>query len=239
MCSRWAARGAAATAQDGEVWNSQHRIVERVRGIPRPHHRSGPGGRLSRRQPPVVVRAEQRRRISCRSQRADDWITTAPATVLSSPPAIAAPILSINGNAVAVRCRQILKVVAHRRTRRIRARRIDNSPTDRYHGRRRQDPDGHQTHLDEVPARPFPTPCGAAGWRGVVVGGAERAEPFTDNAAIWSGIWSPATKTSAAHPMQTPRTYHSTAILLPDGRVFVGGGGQCGTALADPPDGGS
>jgi hypothetical protein len=28
--------------------------------------------------------------------------------------------------------------------------------------------------------------------------------------------------------MLTPRNYHSTAVLLPDGRVFVGGGGQCG-----------
>ena len=28
--------------------------------------------------------------------------------------------------------------------------------------------------------------------------------------------------------MQTPRTYHSTALLLPDARVFVGGGGLCG-----------
>jgi hypothetical protein len=32
--------------------------------------------------------------------------------------------------------------------------------------------------------------------------------------------------------MQVPRTYHSTAILLPDGRVFAGGGGQCGTGCA-------
>src|SRR5262249_54382066 len=29
--------------------------------------------------------------------------------------------------------------------------------------------------------------------------------------------------------MATPRNYHSTALLLPDGRVFVGGGGLCGT----------
>ena len=25
-----------------------------------------------------------------------------------------------------------------------------------------------------------------------------------------------------------PRTYHSSAVLVPDGRVFVGGGGLCG-----------
>lgn len=28
-------------------------------------------------------------------------------------------------------------------------------------------------------------------------------------------------------PMKTPRNYHSTALLLPDGRVFAGGGGLC------------
>ena len=30
------------------------------------------------------------------------------------------------------------------------------------------------------------------------------------------------------NPMQTPRVYHSTGILLSDGRVYSGGGGQCG-----------
>ena len=64
----------------------------------------------------------------------------------------------------------------------------------------------------------------------VVIGGQSIPEPFTDSAAILvPEIWNPTTKQfSYLNPMQTPRTYHSTAILLPDGRVFVGGGGQCG-----------
>lgn len=65
----------------------------------------------------------------------------------------------------------------------------------------------------------------------VVVGGQSIPEPFTDTSAILvPEIWNPAMqKFSMLKPMQTPRTYHSTAILLADGRVFVGGGGQCGS----------
>ncbi len=68
----------------------------------------------------------------------------------------------------------------------------------------------------------------------VVIGGQSIPEPFTDSAAILvPEIWSPVTqKFSLLNPMQTPRTYHSTALLLPDGRVFVGGGGQCGAGCA-------
>ena len=43
-------------------------------------------------------------------------------------------------------------------------------------------------------------------------------------------IWDPETETftllNAKH--QIPRTYHSVAVLLPDARVFTGGGGLCG-----------
>jgi hypothetical protein len=68
----------------------------------------------------------------------------------------------------------------------------------------------------------------------VVIGGQSIPEPFTDSAAIMvPEIWNPLTQTfSVLNPMQTPRTYHSTAILLPDGTVFVGGGGQCGPGCA-------
>jgi galactose oxidase len=68
----------------------------------------------------------------------------------------------------------------------------------------------------------------------VVIGGQSIPEPFTDSAAILvPEIWNPLTRAfRLLNPMQVPRTYHSTAILLPDGRVFVGGGGQCGTGCA-------
>lgn len=42
-------------------------------------------------------------------------------------------------------------------------------------------------------------------------------------------MWDPATETFRFDASgSVPRTYHSSAVLLPDGRVFVGGGGFCG-----------
>jgi len=65
----------------------------------------------------------------------------------------------------------------------------------------------------------------------VVVGGQIIAQPFTDTTAVLAPeLWNHTSEMfSVLNPMQTPRTYHSTAILLPDARVFVGGGGQCGS----------
>jgi hypothetical protein len=65
-----------------------------------------------------------------------------------------------------------------------------------------------------------------------VVGGQSfNAVPFDDdNSVLVPELWDPVSQTfTLLAPMQTPRNYHSTAVLLPDGRVFVGGGGQCGS----------
>jgi len=47
------------------------------------------------------------------------------------------------------------------------------------------------------------------------------------NAVYQAELWSPATQTWRTLSLgQVPRLYHSTAVLLPDARVFVAGGGS-------------
>ncbi len=63
----------------------------------------------------------------------------------------------------------------------------------------------------------------------LVVGGMPYPVTFSDdNAILVPELWDPNTETwSSMAGMQVPRNYHSVALLLPDGRVFSGGGGLC------------
>ena len=72
----------------------------------------------------------------------------------------------------------------------------------------------------------------------VVVGGQTRPVPFTDTGAVLAAeLWDPQTETfRTLAPMAIPRTYHSMAVLLADGRVLVGGGGLCGSCSTNHPD---
>lgn len=72
----------------------------------------------------------------------------------------------------------------------------------------------------------------------VTVGGLNKAAIFWDGGAVlMAELWDPATqKSTRLSAMKTPRTYHSLALLLLDGRVFVAGGGLCGTCAYNHPD---
>jgi galactose oxidase len=64
----------------------------------------------------------------------------------------------------------------------------------------------------------------------VVIGGQARPTPFSDLKPVLAAeLWDPITRNfSTLASMRIPRTYHSVALLLQDGRIFVGGGGLCG-----------
>lgn len=63
-----------------------------------------------------------------------------------------------------------------------------------------------------------------------VTGGQVYGNPFSDDTAILQPeIWDPVSYNFVKlQPQTVPRTYHSTAILLADATVLVGGGGLCG-----------
>ncbi len=66
----------------------------------------------------------------------------------------------------------------------------------------------------------------------VVMGGVDHAKGFSDDGAVLAPeLFDPATNTfRELPPMQKPRPYHSVALLLPDARVLVGGGGLCSSS---------
>ena len=71
-----------------------------------------------------------------------------------------------------------------------------------------------------------------------VVGGTKSGVLFNDTGnSWWPEIWNPDSRTwRTVAPISTPRSYHSWALLVRDGRVLVGGGGLCGDCTANHPD---
>jgi len=69
----------------------------------------------------------------------------------------------------------------------------------------------------------------------LVVGGGRTTDGVDLAQAVYEAeLWSPATETwSTMAAMRVPRLYHSTALLLPDGRVLVAGGGRFGDPQID------
>jgi hypothetical protein len=66
----------------------------------------------------------------------------------------------------------------------------------------------------------------------LVTGGNSSGAALVDlNAGVYAAeLWNPATgQWTTLSNMQVTRQYHSTALLLPDGRVLSAGGGICGT----------
>lgn len=68
-----------------------------------------------------------------------------------------------------------------------------------------------------------------------VNGGQARSLVFTDiDSVLIPEMWDPQTNVwTQLAPAAVPRNYHSVSLLLPDGTVFVGGGGMCPASQGD------
>jgi chitodextrinase len=67
----------------------------------------------------------------------------------------------------------------------------------------------------------------------VTGGGPDSASTAVQNAILPAEIWSPDTETwRIVASMHGPRLYHSLALLMPDGRVLISGGGRVGDGAA-------
>jgi hypothetical protein len=72
----------------------------------------------------------------------------------------------------------------------------------------------------------------------LVTGGNKNTDTFNESQAVLAAeLWSPVTEAyTTLASMTVPRLYHSTALLLPDGRVLVAGGGRFGNPTGDSHD---
>jgi hypothetical protein len=69
----------------------------------------------------------------------------------------------------------------------------------------------------------------------LATGGGRDTDPFSQSQAVFAAeMWNPETETwTTMAANQVPRLYHSTALLLPDGRVLLAGGGRFGGGSND------
>ncbi len=69
----------------------------------------------------------------------------------------------------------------------------------------------------------------------VITGGQTYVKLFSDDRSIlMTELWDPKTESfTKLSAMRIPRNYHSMSLLLPDGRVLVGGGGLCGSCTTN------
>ena len=69
----------------------------------------------------------------------------------------------------------------------------------------------------------------------VVGGGGTNQQTNTNPGPLQPELWNPTAQTwTTLAAMHTPRMYHSTAVLLPDGTVLVAGGGRLSPAIDEP-----
>ena len=152
-----------------------------------------------------------------------NWFNTAGSGSFTSAGNRGADAYSINGNAVMYDVKRILKVGGAPAYEQVNA--VTSAYTININSGVAVAQTGSLTY-----ARAFHNSVALPDGRVFTAGGQTFPIPFSDQLSILAGeIWTPASGTfTTVAAENVPRNYHSMALLLPDARVLVGGGGLCG-----------
>ncbi|GAA1558958.1 discoidin domain-containing protein [Streptomyces globosus] len=219
----------------GEVWSPDTRTWRRLPGVPATAALTADPAGPYRADNHMWLHATSGGRVlQLGPSRQMNWISTAGNGGLTPAGTRADSPDAMNGNAVAYDVGRLLTLGG--------AAAYENAPATRRAytvgfdggGRVEAARTGDMGH-----ARAFGNSVVLPDGKVAVFGGQARPVPFSDATSVLTPeLWDPATGTfTPLASMAIPRNYHSVANLLPDGRVFSGGGGLCGECATNHPDG--
>ncbi|MCX2180290.1 discoidin domain-containing protein [Streptomyces sp. SKN60] len=218
----------------GEVWSPDTRTWRKLPGVPAaPALTADPAGAYRADNHMWLYATSGGKVLQLGPSKRMNWITTAGNGSIASAGTRADSDDAMNGNAVAYDIGKLLTLggsPAYEKTpatRRAYTVSIDGSGV-------RSARTGDMGY-----ARSFGNSVVLPDGKVAVFGGQAYPVPFSDATSVLTPeLWDPATgRFTPLATMAIPRNYHSVANLLPDGRIFSGGGGLCGDCATNHADG--
>ncbi|MFF8837304.1 discoidin domain-containing protein [Streptomyces sp. NPDC015130] len=218
----------------GEVWSPDTRTWRKLTGVPAaPALTADPAGAYRADNHMWLYATSGGKVLQLGPSKQMNWITTAGTGSITSAGTRADSQDAMTGNAVAYDIGKLLT--------------LGGSPAyEKSPATRRAytvSIDGGQVRSartgDMANARAFGNSVVLPDGKVAVFGGQSYPVPFSDATSVLTPeLWDPATgRFTPLASMAVPRNYHSVANLLPDGRIFSGGGGLCGDCATNHADG--
>ncbi|MFE5298783.1 discoidin domain-containing protein [Streptomyces sp. NPDC056632] len=224
----------ARAGKDGEVWSPDTRTWRRLPGVPAaPAVTADPAGAYRADNHMWLYATSGGKVLQLGPSKQMNWITTRGDGSITSAGTRADSPDAMTGNAVPYDIGKLLTLGGSPgyqqtpATRRAYTVSIDGSQV-------RSVRTGDMGH-----ARAFGNSVVLPDGKVAVFGGQAFPVPFSDATSVLTPeLWDPATgRFTPLATMAIPRNYHSVANLLPDGRIFSGGGGLCGDCATNHADG--
>ncbi|MGG7568890.1 discoidin domain-containing protein [Streptomyces sirii] len=227
--------GNPAASKNGEVWSPATGTWRKLPGVPVKNTMTAdPKGRRRADNHQWLHATSNGRVLHLGPSKQLNWISTKGDGTITPAGTRADSKDAMNGNAVAYDIGKLLTLGG--------ATAYENAPATRRAYTVSLNHSAHPVSArtgDMAQARAFSNSVVMPDGKVAVFGGQSTPVPLSDARSVMNPeIWDPATgRFTSMASMAVPRNYHSVANLLPDGRIFTGGGGLCGNCATNHPNG--